>query len=677
MAKTASNEKKDRGRPWQRAATRTAILAAARRLIGRTGTGNLSLTAVAREADFAPATVFAYFANKNDLFLSVLADDLATFARTMKRAHDSDDGAANDALPADAGAPTVSDQSAPLTAATNRLRLVEKPEDEIDVFALGANELESQRDIATVLLQELSPPTAVSLPTADIDAFAMRPDELATQEDIASELLRELSPAVEDLVAQDAGRRSGEPAYLGPDIAQELARLQEAVAKLETRPVDQWLERRLREFERGLTALEARPEKAEAAAALAAMDDYLRRLNTRVETIEKRQTQAADDVARTMRERGEQIDKRLRDFLSDIDAANVRTVKRLDALENAAFATAPEFFQAGIHNAPAGPAVAAVTRLLDIEPAKVNAPEPVAENAVVPKPEKSFLSAARQSALAASEEVERKVSPAARPNRLSKRALYMIATGLGLVVALIWAGVFVKALAVPAAKNLPARALLVAQEQKLALKPDPQAELLTLAQRGNAKAELVVALDLLSGPRKNDALAVRWLDSAARRGDAFSAFKLATLYRAGRGVAVNPVLAFRWFEVAAHKGNCKAMQNLAVAFAEGWGTQKNEQEAARWFTRAASFGLTDAQFNLGVLYEQGLGVPQSLSDAYKWYLVAAAAGDREAEARVDAIKPQLLSTDLAAAEEAAASFKAAPADQGANVAPAVSQFFAG
>jgi localization factor PodJL len=134
-------------------------------------------------------------------------------------------------------------------------------------------------------------------------------------------------------------------------------------------------------------------------------------------------------------------------------------------------------------------------------------------------------------------------------------------------------------------------------------------------------------------------------------------------------VPVDATQAFRWFETAAHKGNCRAMQNLAVAYAEGWGTPKDASEAARWFTNAASYGETDAQFNLGVLYERGLGVPQSLPDAYKWYLVAAGAGDHEAQARVEAIKPELLSSDVAAAEEAAASFKPALLDPDANIPP--------
>ena len=71
-------------RLWQRGATRRAILAAARLVAARTDSLDFSLNTVAKEAGFSVTTVFAYFATKNDLFLGVIADDLATVAQTMR-----------------------------------------------------------------------------------------------------------------------------------------------------------------------------------------------------------------------------------------------------------------------------------------------------------------------------------------------------------------------------------------------------------------------------------------------------------------------------------------------------------------------------------------------------------------------------------------------------------------
>jgi localization factor PodJL len=80
-------------------------------------------------------------------------------------------------------------------------------------------------------------------------------------------------------------------------------------------------------------------------------------------------------------------------------------------------------------------------------------------------------------------------------------------------------------------------------------------------------------------------------------------------------------------------------------------------------------GLSDSEFNLAVLYERGDGVPQSLVDAYKWYSIAAATGDAESKARMGVLQTQLGEADRAAANRAAASFRAAPLNRAANVPP--------
>jgi AcrR family transcriptional regulator len=64
--------------------TRTAILDAARRVAGRYGAKDFSLRAVAAEADFAPAALYSYFKNKDELLLALAADDLSGLARAMR-----------------------------------------------------------------------------------------------------------------------------------------------------------------------------------------------------------------------------------------------------------------------------------------------------------------------------------------------------------------------------------------------------------------------------------------------------------------------------------------------------------------------------------------------------------------------------------------------------------------
>jgi AcrR family transcriptional regulator len=73
-------------RAQEQIATRTAILEAARKVGARDGARHLSLRAVAAEAGFAPAALYGYFRNKDELLLALAADDLALVARAMRDA---------------------------------------------------------------------------------------------------------------------------------------------------------------------------------------------------------------------------------------------------------------------------------------------------------------------------------------------------------------------------------------------------------------------------------------------------------------------------------------------------------------------------------------------------------------------------------------------------------------
>jgi AcrR family transcriptional regulator len=68
------------------AAARSGILDAARRVAGRGDARDLSLRTVAAEAGYAPAALYGYFANQNELLLALAADDLTLLARGMREA---------------------------------------------------------------------------------------------------------------------------------------------------------------------------------------------------------------------------------------------------------------------------------------------------------------------------------------------------------------------------------------------------------------------------------------------------------------------------------------------------------------------------------------------------------------------------------------------------------------
>ncbi len=107
-----------RVRDASRAASRSAILAAARRVAARDGARDLSLRGVAAEAGFAPAALYGYFRNKDELLLALAADDLTVLARAMRDAGPSGlAGAGAVALDLLRGAETMAAASAALASA--------------------------------------------------------------------------------------------------------------------------------------------------------------------------------------------------------------------------------------------------------------------------------------------------------------------------------------------------------------------------------------------------------------------------------------------------------------------------------------------------------------------------------------------------------------------------------
>src|ERR1700753_3778754 len=86
-------EHREERRTRNHAATRASILNAARRVATREGARNLSLRAAAAEAGYAPAALYGYFRNKDELLLALAADDLSGLARAMREAAQGvDDG---------------------------------------------------------------------------------------------------------------------------------------------------------------------------------------------------------------------------------------------------------------------------------------------------------------------------------------------------------------------------------------------------------------------------------------------------------------------------------------------------------------------------------------------------------------------------------------------------------
>ena len=163
MAEVAVRVPKERRqRDVSRAASRTAILDAARRVAVRDGARDLSLRGVAAEAGFAPAALYGYFRNKDELLLALATDDLTALARVM-RGTGGLAGAGTAALDLLRGAETMAAASAVLTASAphenhkvgdaERLfngRLIAALKALSDASGLPSNSRQSQCDVVLV-----------------------------------------------------------------------------------------------------------------------------------------------------------------------------------------------------------------------------------------------------------------------------------------------------------------------------------------------------------------------------------------------------------------------------------------------------------------------------------------------------------------------------------------------
>ena len=146
-----------RPRDASRAASRAAILEAARRVATRDGARDLSLRGVAAEAGFAPAALYGYFRNKDELLLALAADDLSQLARNMREAGSGLAGAGAAALSLLTGAETMAAASAALPSASGgeaeRLfngRLIAALKALSDASGLPADSRQSQCDVVLV-----------------------------------------------------------------------------------------------------------------------------------------------------------------------------------------------------------------------------------------------------------------------------------------------------------------------------------------------------------------------------------------------------------------------------------------------------------------------------------------------------------------------------------------------
>jgi len=92
------------------------------------------------------------------------------------------------------------------------------------------------------------------------------------------------------------------------------------------------------------------------------------------------------------------------------------------------------------------------------------------------------------------------------------------------------------------------------------------------------------------------------------------------------GVAVNEAQSARWLERAANQGSAIAAYRLGTLYERGHGVPTDATKAMQWYTVAAKLGNRKAMHNLAVAFAEGTGVPKNMTFAVQWFTRAAELG---------------------------------------------------
>jgi TPR repeat protein len=122
-------------------------------------------------------------------------------------------------------------------------------------------------------------------------------------------------------------------------------------------------------------------------------------------------------------------------------------------------------------------------------------------------------------------------------------------------------------------------------------------------------------------------------------------------YLRGVGTTISQALGRRWLEAAARQGDAGAMVLLG-----GLALADDQALAAELFRRAAARGNIDAHYNLGECLRLGLGVPRDDVKAERLYSAAAQHGHVLAQQALVALKAR----SVGAADGAGAGAAAEP-----------------
>jgi TPR repeat protein len=138
--------------------------------------------------------------------------------------------------------------------------------------------------------------------------------------------------------------------------------------------------------------------------------------------------------------------------------------------------------------------------------------------------------------------------------------------------------------------------------------------------------------------------AYRDLLPLANEGNARAQVRVAVMLRSGRGTKKDRSESKAWFQKAhgvvrreAERGVPWAQADLGYFFENGIIEKRSDDAAAKWYSEAAKREYPGAMTNLAVLYSSGRGVPEDQSRSIALFQKAAARGDAVAKRNLRAL----------------------------------------
>lgn len=168
----------------------------------------------------------------------------------------------------------------------------------------------------------------------------------------------------------------------------------------------------------------------------------------------------------------------------------------------------------------------------------------------------------------------------------------------------------------------------------LAMTVDDVSMTRTVAERGNAPAQVLLGMAYLNGEgglAVDARQAAYWLEKAAVQGNAYAERHLGDLYAEGRGVDKNPALALDWYQRAARRDDVDAELKLGRIYMSGQGATANTKLAVRWLEKAANSGSGEAAYLLSELLRRQEGDAAQNARVNHWLHHSASLGYAPAE----------------------------------------------